>query len=49
MGDPEERERFRRLLGPVPLDAMVETVDAAAGPAPDVSDERERFLREAGA
>ncbi|MGY1631198.1 hypothetical protein ACI784_05745 [Geodermatophilus sp. SYSU D01186] len=48
MTDPDERERYRRLPEPVRLEDTVETVDSSPDPAPDASDERERFLREAG-
>jgi hypothetical protein len=45
---PDERERYRQLPEPVRPEDVVETVDTASAPAPDASDERERFLREAG-
>ena len=48
MTEPDERERFRFLPEPVRLEDTVESVDTAAGPAPEAADERERFLREAG-
>ena len=49
MTEPDERERFRFLPEPVRLEDTVESVDTSADPAPEVADERERFLREAGA
>jgi hypothetical protein len=49
MTEPEERQRYRRLPEPVPLEATVETVDASSGPTPETVDERARLLREAGA
>jgi hypothetical protein len=48
MSESEEHERFRRLPEPVPLEDTVESVDTGSVPAPDASDERDRFLREAG-
>ena len=48
MAAPDDRERFRHLPEPVRLEDAVETVDTSPVPAPDVSDEREVFLREAG-
>ena len=48
MTEPEESGRYRRLPDPVRLEETVEVVDSSPGPAPDASDERERFLREAG-
>ena len=48
MTEPAERERFRHLPEPVRLEDTVESVDTAPDPAPDVSDEREVFLRQAG-
>ncbi|MBB3082589.1 hypothetical protein [Geodermatophilus sabuli] len=45
---PGERERFHRLPDPVRPEDAVETVDTSPVPAPDASDEREVFLREAG-
>jgi hypothetical protein len=49
MTEPDERERFRHLPEPVRLEDTVESVDTAPDPAPDASDEREVFLRQAGA
>ncbi len=50
MTAPEDpRARFRTLPDPVRPDEAVETVDAtAAAPLETESDERDRFLREAG-
>ncbi len=50
MTAPEDpRARFRTLPDPVRPDDVVETVDAtAAAPLETESDERDRFLREAG-
>jgi hypothetical protein len=45
---PEDREAYRRLPDPVRPEDVVETVDTSPAPAPDASDEREVFLREAG-
>jgi hypothetical protein len=47
--EPDERERFRHLPEPVRLEDTVEGVDTAPVPAADASDEREVFLRQAGA
>ena len=45
----DPRARFRTLPEPVRPDDAVETVDAEpARPVPTESDERDRFLREAG-
>ena len=50
MSEPDhERERFRHLPEPVPLEDTVEGVDTSPASAADVSDEREVFLRQAGA
>ena len=49
MAEPDERERFRSLPEPVRLEDTVESVDTSPAPAADVSDEREVFLRQAGA
>ena len=49
MAEPDERERFRSLPKPVRLEDTVESVDTSPAPAADVSDEREVFLRQAGA
>jgi len=48
MTDTEESGRYRRLPDPVRPEETVEVVDVSPGPAPDASDERDRFLREAG-
>jgi len=48
MTAPEGAERFRRLPDPIRPEDAVETVNTSPDPAPDASDERERFLREAG-
>jgi len=48
MSESDERKRFRQLPDPVPSEDTVESVDTASIPAPDASDERDRFLREAG-
>jgi hypothetical protein len=48
MSESDERKRFRQLPDPVPSEDAVESVDTASFPAPDASDERDRFLREAG-
>ncbi|MGY1707035.1 hypothetical protein ACI79C_20915 [Geodermatophilus sp. SYSU D00697] len=45
---PDDREEYRRLPEPVRLEDLVESVDTSPVPAPDASDEREVFLREAG-
>ena len=49
MSEPDARERFRHLPERVRLEDTVEDVDTSPGPAADVSDEREVFLRQAGA
>jgi hypothetical protein len=46
--DLEDRERFRRLPPPVRAEDTVETVDTSSLPLPDGSEDRDRFLREAG-
>jgi hypothetical protein len=48
MSEPDARERFRHLPERVRLEDTVEDVDTSPGPAADVSDEREVFLRQAG-
>ncbi|MGY1820946.1 hypothetical protein [Geodermatophilus sp. SYSU D00079] len=48
MTQPDDRERYRRLPESVQPADTVETVDTSPVPAPDASDEREVFLREAG-
>ncbi len=48
MGEPDERERFRSLPERVRLEDTIEDVDSSPAPAPDASDEREVFLRQAG-
>ena len=47
--EPDERERFRHLPEPVRLEDTVEGVDTSPVPAAEASDEREVFLRQAGA
>jgi len=49
MTEPDERERFRHLPEAVRLEDTVEAVDTSPVPAADPSDEREVFLRQAGA
>ena len=49
MTEPDERARFRHLPEPVRLEDTGEGGDASPAPAADVSDEREVFLRQAGA
>jgi hypothetical protein len=49
MSEPDARERFRHLPEPVRLEDTVESVDTSPTPAADASDEREVFLRQAGA
>ena len=50
MSEPDDAsERFRHLPERVRLEDTVEDVDTSPGPAADVSDEREVFLRQAGA
>ncbi len=50
MSEPDDqRERFRHLPEPVRLEDTVESVDTSPTPAADASDEREVFLRQAGA
>jgi hypothetical protein len=46
--EPDARERFRRLPEPVAAEDAVETVDTTARPLPELSEERDRLLREAG-
>jgi hypothetical protein len=48
VSESDERRRFRQLPDPVPLQDTVESVATASVSAPDASDERDRFLREAG-
>jgi hypothetical protein len=48
MTDPDDRTDYHRLPDPVRPEDLVETVDSSPVPAPDASDEREVFLREAG-
>jgi hypothetical protein len=48
MSHADDPGRYRRLPEPVRTEDTVETVDTSPVPAPDASDEREVFLREAG-